>query len=226
VATHRRHRTRRRTRSLAGAAGVASVALLGGELARVWRRGSAEAPHDASAALRGGRVAARETVAVVREGYRSGPIDETAFLNLFLACGTTLGAARATTHLIRRGIGPFGDVHVGRRHIHHFVPGILLAFAAGGASLGMRDPGVDRWLALPFGAGLALVLDESALLLELEDVYWSEEGVVSVQIAFGALAALATLALAVRLLRRGERAVLDSGEHAAAAPRMLSRCQS
>src|SRR3712207_8437960 len=48
-----------------------------------------------------------------------------------------------------------------------------------------------RSLAIPFGAGVALTLDESALLLELEDVYWTEEGVVSVQITLATIGLLA-----------------------------------
>jgi len=63
-------------------------------------------------------------------------------------------------------------------------------------------------MAIPFGAGAALVLDEAALLLELEDVYWSERGVLSLQLSFAAIAGLAALALALRLLRRGEASVL------------------
>jgi hypothetical protein len=99
-------------------------------------------------------------------------------------------------------------VFVGERHIHHFVPGIVLALGAGGCAIALRRRDVDRWLALPFGAGSALVLDEAAVLFQLEDVYWSEEGVLSVQLSFAALALLASLALAVRLLRRGESTVL------------------
>ena len=76
--------------------------------------------------------------------------------------------------------------------------------------------GWRRWLALPFGAGVALTLDESALLLKLDDVYWTEEGIVSVQITFAALAMLSALALALRTLRRGERTVLpDAGDDVA-----------
>jgi hypothetical protein len=55
---------------------------------------------------------------------------------------------------------------------------------------------------------VALTLDESALLLELNDVCWSEEGIVSVQITLGTTALLAALILALRVLRRGERRVL------------------
>ena len=62
---------------------------------------------------------------------------------------------------------------------------------------------------MPFGVGMGLTLDESALLLELDDVYWTEEGILSVQIALAVAAMLAALALAGRFLRRGEQVVLE-----------------
>ena len=58
---------------------------------------------------------------------------------------------------------------------------------------------------------MGLTLDESALLLELEDVYWTREGLLSVQITLAVTALLASVALALRFLRRGEQAVLQSG---------------
>ena len=61
---------------------------------------------------------------------------------------------------------------------------------------------------------MGLTLDESALLLELDDVYWTEEGVISVQIALAVTAMLSALVLALRFLRRGEQVVLE--EHDAA----------
>ena len=203
-----RSRGHRRTWQLAGLAASATAALAAAELLHVWRRGHAAEAARGGHVLAGGRAAARDTVAVIREGYRLSSANETALLLLFLAFGTTFGGARAVTAMIRHGIGPLANVRIGDRHIHHFVPGILLAFLAGGTSIVVRHEGPDKWLAVPFGAGAALVLDESALLLELEDVYWSEEGVVSVQIGLGASALLAALALIVRMVRRGERRVL------------------
>ena len=47
-------------------------------------------------------------------------------------------------------------------------------------------------LAVPFGVGMGLTLDESALLLELDDVYWSREGLLSVQITLAVTALLAS----------------------------------
>lgn len=184
----RRRRSHRRLRVLAGAAGCVSVAALGAELAYVTR---GETP--------------RTTVEVLRKGYRAGPANEASLLNLFLSFGTTFAAARAVTTLIRRGRGPLRNIHVGRRHIHHFVPGILICLLSGAASIGLRHEELDHWLAVPFGAGAALVLDEAALLLELEDVYWSEEGLVSVEIGLGTFALLGALAMLIRMARRGER---------------------
>jgi hypothetical protein len=59
-------------------------------------------------------------------------------------------------------------------------------------------------VALPFGIGVALVLDESALLIELDDVYWTEEGLLSVQIVFASMAMLSALAYMIRMLRQTE----------------------
>jgi hypothetical protein len=204
----KRRRDRTRTRWLAGTAGAATLALAAAEVAHIWRRGKAPTPSNARELVRGGEIAARETVDVLRAGYRSSTADETAVLNLFLAFGVTFGAARVVTHSIRRGFGPFGNVRIGRRHIHHFVPGIVLALGSGGASITMRREAIDPWLAVPFGAGAALILDETALLVELEDVYWSDKGSLSIEVGFGATSLLAILALVVRLVRRGEALVL------------------
>ncbi len=103
-------------------------------------------------------------------------------------------------------------MQIGRRHIHHFVPGIVLAFLSGGAAIVSRNEDLEPWLAIPFGVGVGLTLDESALLLELDDVYWSEEGILGVQISLGVTAVLALTLLAGRFLRRGEQLVLESDD--------------
>jgi hypothetical protein len=185
-----KRRTARRARALGAAAGAASLALVAAELVHLARRGSA-----------------RDAVVVLREGDRAGPANEASLLNLFLSFGGTFAAARAVTRMIRSGRGPLRNVHIGRRHIHHFVPGILMTLVSGGASIGLRREELDHWLAVPFGAGAALILDEAALLLELEDVYWSEEGRISVEVGLGTVTLLASLALVVRMVRRGEQRV-------------------
>jgi lysyl-tRNA synthetase class 2 len=63
-------------------------------------------------------------------------------------------------------------------HLHHVVVGIVLALGAGALEFAFT-PGGGIWqllLAAAFGAGAALVLDEFALVLRLQDVYWSTEG--------------------------------------------------
>lgn len=205
-----------KTKALGVVAVAGTGAAVGLEYVHVWRRGRARRPSAAGSAevLSAGAEAALETVEVAVEGYRTGSLSENALLNLLVSFSITFGAARVSTHAIRsRGggrAGPFQNLRVGRHHIHHFVPGIALAFLAGGASITARDQRLDPWLAVPFGAGAALTLDEAALLLQLEDVYWTDDGVVSVQITFAAIAVLATAAVTVRLLRRGELQVLGA----------------
>jgi hypothetical protein len=113
---------------------------------------------------------------------------------------------------VRRGVPLLFNVRIGRRHIHHFVPGILLAFASGSAALFATDPKMRETLAIPLGIGIGLTLDESALLLDLEDVYWSREGLVGVQITLATASVMAAGMLAQRILRRGERSMEERHE--------------
>jgi hypothetical protein len=190
--------------AVGGVAGAAAV-----ELGRVWRRGSAPLPTETDELLVAAGTATLETLAVVREGYRATSDRENAVFNLLAAFTATFGITRGTTALIRsgKGHGVLRDMVIADRRVHHFVPGIVVALAAGGTSISVRREAWDRWLALPFGAGAALILDEAALLLELDDVYWTERGVLSLQVSFGAISLLAAIALAVRVLRRGETSV-------------------
>ena len=86
--------------------------------------------------------------------------------------------------------------------------GIALAFAAGAASVVSKNERHDRWFAIPLGIGAALTMDEAALLVELEDVYWSEEGILSVQATLGTLALFGATMLGARAFRRGEPEIL------------------
>ncbi|MCW3047578.1 MAG: hypothetical protein JWO74_1862 [Solirubrobacterales bacterium] len=195
----RRRRTERLTQALGGAAVLTTAAFAGTEVARIVREARASP-----------EPTLERTVEVARQGYLGGSLSENATLNMLGAFSATWALARGSTHVIRRRgtFGPFRNVRVGQSHMHHFVPGIALAFAAGGAAVVSRRSSLERWLAVPFGAGVALTIDESALLLRLDDVYWSEEGVVSVQIGFAVLALTSALGLALKVLRRGEAAVL------------------
>jgi hypothetical protein len=198
---------------LALLAGAATTAVVAMEYGRVWRRGSADLPAQSEAPLLAAAEAAAETAEVARAGFRAASSLENSMFNLLSSFVATFIFARCTSAALRARptVGPFRDLKVGRRHIHHFVPGIILAFASGATAIVTRNENLEPLLAIPFGIGMGLTLDESALLLELDDVYWSEEGVVSVQIGLAVTALLAALALTMKFLRRGEEVVLEQG---------------
>ncbi len=93
------------------------------------------------------------------------------------------------------GGGFLSNVHIGGVHVHHQVWGILLALVAG--LLEFRFDPDHPWvevLALVFGGGAAMALDEFALWLHLDDVYWTAEGRKSID------AILVAVAIAVAML--------------------------
>jgi hypothetical protein len=205
----------RKTIALGVAAYAVTAAALLAEFGRVWRRGSAPMPSEADDVLDAASHAAGETVAVAVSGYRETPRRENALFNLLASFVTSFSLARGITYLLRsrRRFGPFRNVRIGQRHIHHFVPGILLAFGSGATAILTDNEQIEPRLALAFGTGMGLTLDESALLLELDDVYWTREGVLSVQITLAAMALISATVLGARLVRRGEEVVLQ-GAHA------------
>jgi len=91
----------------------------------------------------------------------------------------TFGVVRGITHLIRAGVGPFHNVTSGGLHIHHLVWGILILILVGYVWLIEQGVG-SNWIAsvtaILFGVGAALTLDEFALWLNLQDVYWTGTG--------------------------------------------------
>src|SRR5215469_2085547 len=105
----------------------------------------------------------------------------------YLACSDCLLfhlRRRARAYLVdSQPFGPFHDIHMGGRHIHHLVFGIVILLLVGygwmvdaceeskGWRLGMR-----RLLSILYGSAAALTLDEFALWLNLRDVYWAREG--------------------------------------------------
>jgi hypothetical protein len=194
-----------RTQLLGVLAGGAVLTVFGAEFARIWKLGTLPRSRQiTSPEERKGKVG--EAVMTLREGYAVSRTRENSLFNMLASFTVAFGITRAITWTIREkgGIGPIKDVVVGDRHIHHFLPGGILALTAGGFAIGTKGDKYDKYLAFPFGVGVALVLDESALLLELDDVYWTEEGVLSVQIAFAAIAMLSAFAYLIRMLRHSE----------------------
>jgi lysyl-tRNA synthetase class 2 len=104
---------------------------------------------------------------------------------------------RINTRLIRAHVSWwFHDITPGGRHIHHMVFGVVLMAAAGLLEFSERPTGAYlSVIAFAFGAGVALTLDEFALILNLQDVYWREEGRRSVDAVVVAAAAALLLLL-------------------------------
>jgi len=178
--------------------------VLAGQFGRMLRRRSRE--RDGSDGLvEAAPAAAIDTVEVAVEGYAETPHTETVLFNLLAGFLGSFALVRVSTLGIRDEWWPFRNVRVGGRHIHHFVPGILIAFASGTTALLVDDEKLEERLALSTGAGMGLTFDEAALLLDLRDVYWTREGLLSVQLSLGATALLSIAILTRRMLRRGEQ---------------------
>ena len=89
----------------------------------------------------------------------------------------TFAAVRGITYAIRHDIPPFHDVELGGTHLHHYIWGIGLISSVGGVAVyGDSDLRRHPVVGAAYGIGLALVVDELALLLELRDVYWQRQG--------------------------------------------------
>jgi hypothetical protein len=113
---------------------------------------------------------------------------ERALLVSWAAFGATFATTRLVTHRLRRGGGAGGIVLRGR-HIHHYNFGIALLAAVGGAAVwGQADSHRHPATATAYGSGVALIVDELALLLDLQDVYWGTDGRTSVDVAVGTIA--------------------------------------
>ncbi|WP_309237100.1 hypothetical protein [Actinomadura sp. BRA 177] len=110
---------------------------------------------------------------------------------------------RFSVRMIRRQVRWWpGNVTPGGHHIHHVVFGLVFMCVGGVGGLSVQD-GSSGWAvatAAVFGVGTALVLDEFALVLHLEDVYWSEQGRLSVEVVFITIALCGLLLLGLRPL--------------------------
>jgi hypothetical protein len=209
----RRARTRTRfhwARSERATIGLAALALGGagvvlvGQFGRMLQRRTQEET-DGERLVEAAPAAALDTVSVAVVGYDEAPRSETVLFNLLAGFLGSFALVRLSTLGIRDEWWPFRNVSVGGRHIHHFVPGIGLAFASGTTALLTDNEALEERLAITTGIGMGLTFDEAALLLDLRDVYWTREGLLSVQLSLGATAILSIAILTQRMLRRGER---------------------
>jgi hypothetical protein len=106
------------------------------------------------------------------------PGKETHFL-ILIAFVCSFGFIRTSAHMIRAQVSWWpGNVETkGGTHLHHLVWGILLLMVMGyvGIATAISDPWFEL-VAIGFGIGMGLTLDEFALWVNLEDVYWKEKG--------------------------------------------------
>ena len=141
-----------------------------------------------------------------------------AALASWIAFTGTFAVVRGITWSIRAGRGPFRNVSAGGEHLHHYLWGI--GMLAGVGAVAVR--GTDRQRAHPavavsYGSGLALIVDEFALLLDLKDVYWAQQGRISVDLGVGGIAVdrIVLRRLAVLRALQGEFARRAAGHESA-----------
>ena len=114
----------------------------------------------------------------------------------------SFGFIRLSTRLMRSPRVPWWPGSVvsdGGVHVHHLVFGIVLMILAGTISFaGFATSPIYEICAFAFGVGIGLTIDEFALWLYLDDVYWSERGRSSVDAAVLAVAFLGLVLIGVR----------------------------
>jgi hypothetical protein len=98
-----------------------------------------------------------------------------------------------------------GNVTPGGMHIHHVVFGTVFMLVGGVGGFALPDRAFVPLCITAglFGIGIALVLDEFALILHLRDVYWAEAGRTSIDAIFVAVAVTGLLLLGAHPLDLG-----------------------
>ena len=204
-------RSDKATAGLAAGTLVIAVTVIGAQYGRLLTRRTQDTGSDQSL-ITSAPAAAVDTVGVAVEGFGATPRQEVLLFNLLAGFLGSFATVRLATWMIRDNRGPFRNVKVGGRHIHHFVPGILIAFGSGVAALLINGNTGENRVAVTMGVGMGLTFDEAALLLDMRDVYWSREGLFSVQLSMATIATLGITILTLRILGRGERRQEEAGE--------------
>jgi hypothetical protein len=118
----------------------------------------------------------------------------------FVAFLVSFALIRLSVRMIRAQVRWWpGNVHRGGMHLHHMVFGVVFMVLGGVAGLAVpeQSSGWRAGIAVLFGAGTALVLDEFALILHLRDVYWTSAGRVSIDAVLIAAGVTALLLVGV-----------------------------
>ena len=149
-----------------------------------------------------------------------------AFILTFFITRTITRYIRATADRTgpRRWWQPHNISGSGGLHIHHAVFGVILVLISGVAMVTMATDGTIHQFtaaAIVFGIGAALVLDEFALILHLQDVYWSADGRTSVDAVFVAVAVSGLLVLGFNPLSLFEVGIWRDADSTAARATVL-----
>ncbi len=135
---------------------------------------------------------------------------------LFLVLAGFVGSfafIRMSTRLMRSPKVPWWPgsvVSEGGVHVHHLVFGIVTMMVAGTISFaGFATTPIYEICAVFFGIGIGLTIDEFALWVHLDDVYWAEEGRRSIDATVIAAAALGLIVLGVRPFQFEATSALD-----------------
>ena len=163
--------------------------------------GALPVPDDDAPAPSGDGLAAPGGASPVTDGEVLDPCQRSALIS-WLAFTATFGTVRGITYSIRSGRGPFGNLSLGGEHLHHYLWGIgLLAGVGAIAVRGDERLRQHPVVAVSYGSGLALIVDEFALLLDLRDVYWARQGRISVDLGIGGVAVAGSYFACLPVLR-------------------------
>jgi hypothetical protein len=133
-----------------------------------------------------------------------------AALASWLSFTGTFAAVRGITYSIRAGRGPFHNVSAGGEHLHHYMWGIGMLAGVGAIAVhGEERQRTHPAVAMSYGSGLALIVDEFALLLDLRDVYWAKQGRLSVDVGIGGIAATGSYFALLPVVRAMRKRRLD-----------------
>jgi hypothetical protein len=161
--------------------------------------GARPIPGDGAPAPGGGL--AEPGASSVTDGEVLDPCQRSALIS-WLAFTATFATVRGITYSIRSGRGPFRNLSLGGEHVHHYLWGIgLLAGVGAIAVRGDERLRQHPVVAVSYGSGLALIVDEFALLLDLRDVYWARQGRISVDLGIGGVAAAGSYFASLPVLR-------------------------
>jgi hypothetical protein len=156
----------------------------------------------------------RSVLADIHDAYHSElDASQQSALVSWLAFTTVFSSVRGITHAIKAGKGPFGNLSVGGEHLHHYMWGIGMLTGVGAVAVrGTEELRRHPVTAVAYGSGLALIVDEFALLLDLKDVYWAKQGRVSVDLAIGASSLAGSYFAALPILRKVVKRRREAGE--------------